>query len=419
MENEDEVFDACNRAVESIPLGASVYLDVTGGFRDSAMLLTSVMQMIKGRDLSLEGVFYVNFFSGSSPENPCQILDRTGAYSAFDLVSGLNELLKTGSVATLKEYFFSKNLHPLEQAILDRLAEVSQEIRLCRIGQSLVALSHLREALAEYETAEFKQNKLFAHVVEKGRQKYALLMDKEDATFADFVEWSVKNKDYSQALSYYYEKIPAYFVETRLIYPGEQQRKVLIEGEPSRPLLGNERSWQQRFLAPRNPKAGTDKYAEIHQKSVSHHHVRKLSVQSVDYFAESPVCGFQVFYYFFRPWLSVRRYAHTDQVSDRFISSRLLADDIVDRRHSVEIEEFRVSRIFLHYLRRRHDPDHIRHDSRHFQEAAYRHALVALLHVELMQIFIDFDRAVKALAQLRLIEITPFCRKFCISFEQR
>ncbi len=263
MENEDEVFDACTLAVDSIPAKASVYLDVTGGFRDSAMLLTSVMQMIKGRDLSLEGVFYVNFFFGSSPENPCQILDRTGAYSAFDLVSGLNELLKTGSVATLEEYFFSKNLHPLEQAILDCLAEVSREIRLCRIGQSMVALSNLKAALSDYEAAEIKKSRLFAHVVEKGRQKYALLMDKEDATFADFVEWSVKNRDYSQALSYYYEKIPSYFVETGLIYPGEEQRKALMEGEPGRPLIGNERSWQQRFLAPRNPKVDTDKCTEV------------------------------------------------------------------------------------------------------------------------------------------------------------
>lgn len=268
MESEDEVFNACSRVAESIPEGARVYLDVTGGFRDSAMLLTSAMQMIKGRDLSIMAVYYVNFFFGSTKENPCQILNRTGVYKVFDLVSGLNELLKSGSVTTIEEFFADKSLSDFENNILSALTRVSQEIRMCRIEQSKKMLVRLRCALEKYDEKTsngLASNDLFKNVVEKAREKYALLLDNRNVTFADFVEWSFKNKDYSQALAYFYEKIPVFFIETGLIYPGESLKRQLMEGEGGK-LLGNERSWQQRFLKPKKPEdVKNGKFDELRQ----------------------------------------------------------------------------------------------------------------------------------------------------------
>ncbi len=213
-----DIFASCQALLGELPEGANIYLDVTGGFRDTAMYLISSIQSIKSQRLKLCQVFYVNFVRGATAENPSPIYDRTEAYKIFDLISGLDELKNYGSTKKLCEYCGGRDRF----GIIESLTDFYEEVKIGRINNIDSIVEAITSGIEQYEKSEEKDS-VFDRIVAEAKHKYATLLhaDRPCGAF-DCFRWCHENGHTAMALAILCENLPKYIVDKRIIYTENQ-----------------------------------------------------------------------------------------------------------------------------------------------------------------------------------------------------
>lgn len=240
-----QLFNACIEIDNHISDGDRIYIDTTGGFRDSVMYIIAALQLLKFKKVTIENVFYVNYQRDNSPENPCIVNNRTDMYSAFDLISGLDELLNYGSTKKLCDYFNGYPLNQKEKNILDALTLLSEEIKLCRVIQIGEAIGELKGAVYGYDNN--LGNGVFDKLVFQVKEKFKPLFAVEHIDELSLIEWCFKNGYVSQTLSFYFETVPKILVDKKAIYPSDEVKKE-VQSKPDKHINIEDRTWKYRFI---------------------------------------------------------------------------------------------------------------------------------------------------------------------------
>ncbi len=202
----------------------TVYVDMTGGMRNSSMLMLSIMRMLEYNEKKVEKVLYSN--KPSDYNTVGAIDDSTDIYKINNLIAGAEEFVKFGSAKILTDYFedyMTNCKSSILSALIKAMNSFSENLKLCRSGYFDNAIRDLKCCIKNYNKANEEGNlnnineKVFALFMSKIEQQYNSLLE-DSRTDLDIISWCIKNKYIQQALTLYVEKIPDYIVKNRILY---------------------------------------------------------------------------------------------------------------------------------------------------------------------------------------------------------
>lgn len=134
----------------------------------------------------------------------------THSYRSFDLISGLNEFQRYGSVDTLKSYLAAFPQPPQElKDLIAAMENVYNSLSMCRISELEDNLAELRSKLEAAKNSEVLKNSdpLLYQLLDLFEKKYPRL----ENTYTQ-LQWCLDNNLIQQALTLFNERIPKYLI---------------------------------------------------------------------------------------------------------------------------------------------------------------------------------------------------------------
>lgn len=179
-----------------------IYLETTGGFRDTVSQLLLISRILLYQGTRLAGAVYSRF--------PARVIeDVTDTYQTFDLINGLNEFQHFAGMANLESYYGgTRSMSGELQELLSSMRQLSESITLCR--------TNLEEKLLTFQqcldAADGSGDPLLQVLLPIFRQKFLRLK-----TIPDIVRWCLDNNMLQQALTIYNERMPRYLISQKRI----------------------------------------------------------------------------------------------------------------------------------------------------------------------------------------------------------
>lgn len=205
---------------------ASVYIDYTGGLRDTSFLMTTIIRYMEYYNITCKEIVYskYNKISGTIHSINCM-------YQMFRLLNGVDQFVRTGNAELLGECYQQEEDADTKE-ILKLLIQFSRVISLCDVRQMDKILPKLSNKLRKYEKKE-KQGfftEIFADLIIIIRKK--LYMEEENEWgYPQIIRWCIDNNMLQQALTLYIEKMPKYYYDSHLLnLPDIKQRKISFGG---------------------------------------------------------------------------------------------------------------------------------------------------------------------------------------------
>ncbi len=222
-----------------------LYVDVTGGYRYVSIELLAVIQLLEYRGVKLTSVLYSDV-DNQRVEPISDILRVT------TLIKGMDEFVKGGSVAAIREYFQPQGQEPLRQTLEELLGEMetfSNAVRLCRydaIREGMKKLEVRIQKFEEEQKAFAPDEKFFFHILSRVKTEYQTLTD-ENAGTLEIIEWCLDKGLWQQAMTLFEAYIPTYFIEHQICCPNPAYPKYtsIIE---SCSKNETEPRWQSEFI---------------------------------------------------------------------------------------------------------------------------------------------------------------------------
>lgn len=184
MEEADQT-RAISAVLEQVAENDNLYIDLSGGMRDTATLLLIVARYLKDiRMVQTKKVLYSELKGNSSV-----VRDSTGLYNLMDLITAVDAFFSTGTTEKLKAYMKQTGeTDPDILNLLDRIDHFADDLALCRVqmlkarpftvnlcltkdkteanGNALFRVATLTEA-QEYLTAAVEQGELLLDLTRK------------------------------------------------------------------------------------------------------------------------------------------------------------------------------------------------------------------------------------------------------------
>ncbi len=183
-----------------------IYLETTGGFRDTVTDLMQLSQVLTYQGTRVERAVYSNFHA-----RPKQVEDVPHSYRSFDLISGLNEFQRYGSVESLKRYFSPFEEQPREvRELISSMENVFDAISMCRIDALDRYARRFRMRLQAIQEPESPagQDPLLRMMLPIFQEKFHTL----ESTYYH-LEWCLNNRLFQQALTIYTDCVPKYLMK--------------------------------------------------------------------------------------------------------------------------------------------------------------------------------------------------------------
>ena len=192
---------------EHVREGDSIYLDTTGGFRNANMYLLLLSRVLTYQGISTAGAVYSNFQAK-------RVEDISHLIGMFDLVGGMQELSSMANVKSLSAYY-QNTRDPKIKLLVDSMKDLTEAISICQTQGLDEKMKTFNEALNGVEDCS---DPLMCVLIPTFREKFGHGM-----TTPVVIRWCVDNGMVQQALTLYYEQIPAYLL---------RERKDILEAKP-------------------------------------------------------------------------------------------------------------------------------------------------------------------------------------------
>ena len=144
--NESAQAAAIHDIVQNVQPGDTLYIDLSGGMRDTAMLFVAVARYLRDiRDVTAH-VLYTELVEGK----PLLVRDSDKLYDLFDLISATDEFFATGRTGRLSGYLrVSAVSSPKTATLLNSIEKFSEDLLLCNAARLLDDISALKAALTD------------------------------------------------------------------------------------------------------------------------------------------------------------------------------------------------------------------------------------------------------------------------------
>ena len=206
--SENEMEKAIDEITQLFSEDDRVYIDTTGGFRNSSYLLMAVVRVLEYAGIHLTKAIYAKYHDDK------HILDVTSLYRMFDLINAVNSFSQIGDSRQLEEYFEGQDNDVVKRTI-DAMNAFSDEISLCRTSKLDDVLKNLNNCLKELSKlkTDSKDIMLLRSLSSTIKKKFSCSNDRIE--YPDIVKWCLDNKLIQQAVTIYVEKMPEYFYKKK------------------------------------------------------------------------------------------------------------------------------------------------------------------------------------------------------------
>ena len=232
MDDEKKQFQAISQLLEKINEGDTLSIDLSGGMRDTAMLLVTAARCMRDlRKVETRRVIYAEL-RGEEPVAH----DRTQLYDLFDFVTAMDEFFSTGTAQKLKRYLWSEGeKDPVLHTLLTRINQFAEDLALCRVQKLNDDLNQIDQALKK--TPKKSQNQIDQALKKTPKKSqnltdlfFRLLKDRFSTEFAELlssgekalpalVSWCAGHGMYQQALTLLCEQMPEYVCQHLFVQP--------------------------------------------------------------------------------------------------------------------------------------------------------------------------------------------------------
>lgn len=209
-----------------------VYIDTTGGFRDSVYILMASVRILEYSGVRLEKAVYSvlnNFKPPRKSQNdaptmpkrkvkkPNRIDDITDTYNMFDLINAANSFTSFGNSEELAKFFSECRNSDIKRAI-DVMSRFSDEVTLCRTSNLNSLLSELNEILTNIQNmnTNVETEILFKSLSGVIREKLGA-RNGEEIDYLDVITWCLDNRMIQQAVTIYVEKMPEFLFSKKIL----------------------------------------------------------------------------------------------------------------------------------------------------------------------------------------------------------
>ena len=217
MDDEKKQFQAISQLLEKINEGDTLSIDLSGGMRDTAMLLVTAARCMRDlRGVQTRRVIYAELRGGEPV-----VRDRTQLYGLFDFITAMDQFFSTGTAQKLENYLRSEGeKDPVLHALLTRINQFSEDLALCRVRKLSDDLNQIDQALKE--TPEKSQNLtdlFFRMLKDRFSTEFAELLSSGEKALPALVNWCAGHGMYQQALTLLCEQMPEYVCQHLFVQP--------------------------------------------------------------------------------------------------------------------------------------------------------------------------------------------------------
>ena len=224
--------------IKNIEADSEIYLDITGGFRDSAYTLALISRFLEFKGARVEKVIYSDICIGKPTG---KITNYTDNFRLMSLINGVSEFANFGSSNSISE-FFSHTQNSDIIALIESMRKFSDAITLGKISNLSENLSELSENIkrCEVNISNTPDERIFGEMLPIIRKKF--FGETGETDYLSVIKWCLNNKLLQQAMTIYIEKIPEILFKHNWIeYLGDEKnkaadgniRKKLAEGDYS------------------------------------------------------------------------------------------------------------------------------------------------------------------------------------------
>lgn len=218
--SESQIAETIQKIVNEISLDDKIFIDTTGGFRNSSYLLMAVVRILEYSDIMLEKAVYSKLERENIEENAIE--DVTELYNMFDLINAVNAFTSVGNSHELEEYFRGCDNRTIRDTIV-AMNTFSDEITLCRTSKLNDVLQQLNTCLLEMTelNSDSRDSILFKSLSETIRSKFNV--QHGEIEYPAIVKWCLDNRLIQQAVTIFVEKMPEYFYKRKYFTVTESQ----------------------------------------------------------------------------------------------------------------------------------------------------------------------------------------------------
>ena len=218
--DEETQFQAISQLLEKIEKEDTLFVDLSGGMRDVAMLLVIAARCMRDlRDVKTRRVIYAELRGGEPV-----VRDRTQLYGLFDFITAMDQFFSTGTAQKLEDYLLSEGeKDPVLHTLLTRINQFSEDLALCRVRKLNDDLNQIDQALKE--TPEKSQNLtdlFFRLLKDRFSTEFAELLSSGEKALPALVSWCAGHGMYQQALTLLCEQMPEYVCQHLFVQPTER-----------------------------------------------------------------------------------------------------------------------------------------------------------------------------------------------------
>ena len=198
MEEADQT-RAISAVLEQVAENDNLYIDLSGGMRDTATLLLIVARYLKDiRMVQTKKVLYSELKGNSSV-----VRDSTGLYNLMDLITAVDA-------------FFSTDILNL----LDRIDHFADDLALCRVQMLKADLKAIARQIKQRPASrETLGSLLYELMNDRFEAEFQNLMGSRSDSLPALVQWCAHHRMYQQGLTLLSEEMPTYLCGHLFLQP--------------------------------------------------------------------------------------------------------------------------------------------------------------------------------------------------------
>ena len=215
--DEETQFQAISQLLEKIEKEDTLFVDLSGGMRDVAMLLVTVARCMR----DLRYVQTRRVICAELNNNETVVHDRTQLYGLFDFVTAMDAFFSTGTAQKLTRYLRSEGeKDPVLHTLLTRINQFSEDLALCRVQKLNDDLNQIAQALKETPKKSQNLTDLFFQMLkDRFSTEFAELLSSGEKALPALVSWCAGHGMYQQALTLLCEQMPEYVCQHLFVQP--------------------------------------------------------------------------------------------------------------------------------------------------------------------------------------------------------
>lgn len=237
LQEADQAY-AIHEVVKHINSDDHLYIDMTGGMRDTAMLLITTARYLRDiRQIDTPQVLYAAESGTPNDGKNAKYVPRdcNQLYKLFDLISATDEFFSTGSAHKLQKYFDAEpTTDPNIKRLLEHINTFSSDLALCRMGNmksDLKALGKELKSQSNSNAAPKNINDLFYKLLsQRFKRDFSKLLENKTDNLPTLTKWCVDHNLYQQALTLLVEEMPTFVCNHIFLQPTEKAWNYMTNG---------------------------------------------------------------------------------------------------------------------------------------------------------------------------------------------